>query len=50
LRSSCCFPAAVMSRSIPPPDPGQPWNCLHILTTSGYVRFTWACPGRWPFH
>ncbi len=27
LRSSCCFPAEVKTRSIPPPDPGQPWNC-----------------------
>ena len=30
---------------IPPPDPGKPWNCLHILTTLGYVwlstRRTW---------
>jgi hypothetical protein len=49
LRASCCFPAAVKTRSIPPPDPGQPWNCLHILTTSGYVRFTWAYPGSFPF-
>ena len=49
LRASCCFPSAVKTRSIPPPDPGQPWNCLHILTTSGYVRFTWACPGTFPF-
>ena len=50
LRASCCFPAVVKTRSIPPPDPGQPWNCLHILTTSGYVHsFTWACPDRWPF-
>ena len=24
LRASCCFPAAVKTRSIPPPDPGQP--------------------------
>ncbi len=47
LRSSCCFPSALKTRSIPPPDPGQPWNCLHILTTSGYVRFTWSCSDRW---
>ncbi len=39
LRGSC-FPTAGKTRSIPSPDPGQPWNCLHILTTSGYVRFT----------
>jgi hypothetical protein len=39
LRGSC-FPAAGKTRSIPSPDPGQPWNCLHILTTSGYVHFT----------
>ena len=37
LRASCCFPAEKKTRSIPPPDAGQPWNCLHILTTSGYV-------------
>ncbi len=24
LRASCCFPAVVKTRSIPPPDPGQP--------------------------
>ena len=24
LRASCCFPAAMKTRSIPPPDPGQP--------------------------
>ena len=35
LRASCCFPAEKKTRSIPPPDAGQPWNCLHILTTSG---------------
>ncbi len=34
LRVSCCF--------------GHPWNCLHILTTSGYVWLTWACPHRHP--
>jgi hypothetical protein len=49
LRSSCCFPGTVKTLSIPPPDPGQPWNCLHILTTSGYVRFTCVCPGSWSF-
>jgi hypothetical protein len=48
LRTSCCFPTEKKTRSIPPPDPGQPWNCLHILTTSGYVWLTWACPGRRP--
>ena len=46
LRTSCCFPAEKDTRSIPPPDAGQPWNCLHILTTSGYVWLTWACPDR----
>ena len=49
LRSSCCFPNAVKTRSIPPPDTGQPWNCLHILPTSEYVRFTWVCPDNWSF-
>jgi hypothetical protein len=34
LRASCCFPAEKKTHSIPPPDAGQPWNCLHILTTS----------------
>ena len=43
LRASCCFPAEKKTRSIPPPDAGQPWNCLHILTTSGYVWLTWTC-------
>ena len=41
LRASCCFAAVVKTRSIPSVDLGQPWNCLHILTTSGYVRFTY---------
>jgi hypothetical protein len=40
LRVSSCFPAEKKTRSIPPPDAGQPWNCLHILTTSGYVWLT----------
>ncbi len=40
LRASCCFPAEKKTRSIPSPDAGQPWNCLHILTTSGYVWLT----------
>ena len=40
LRASCCFPAEKKTRSIPPPDAGQPWNCLYILTTSGYVWLT----------
>ncbi len=48
LRVSCCFPAEKKTRSIPSPDVGQPWNCLHILTTSGYVWLTWACPDRRP--
>ncbi len=33
FRAPCCFPAAKKTRSIPPPDAGQPRNCLHILTT-----------------
>jgi hypothetical protein len=40
LRVSCCFPAEKKTHSIPPPDEGQPWNCFHILTTSGYVWLT----------
>ncbi len=44
LRSSYCFPVGGKTLSIPPPDPGKPWNCLHILTTSGCVHFTWVCP------
>ncbi len=48
LRASCCFPVEKKTRSIPPQDAGQPWNCLHILTTSGYIWLTWACPGRRP--
>jgi hypothetical protein len=40
LRASCCFPAEKKTRSIPSPDAGQPWNCLHILTTFGYVWLT----------
>jgi hypothetical protein len=51
LRSSSCFPAEVKTRSIPwfpSPDTGEPWNCLHILTTSWYVRFTWRWPDNFP--
>ncbi len=44
LSRSCCFPAEKKTRPIPPPDAGEPWNGLHILTTSGYVLLTWACP------
>ena len=40
LRASFCFPTEKKTHSIPPPDAGQPWNCLHILTTSGYVWLT----------
>ena len=49
LRPSCCFPAEKKTRSIPPPDAGQPWNCLHILTTSGYVWLTCPRPGHTKF-
>jgi hypothetical protein len=43
------FQGEVKIHSIPRPDPGWPWNCFHILTTSGYVRFTWPSPGTWSF-
>ncbi len=40
LRASYCFPGEKKTHSIPTPDAGQPWNFLHILTTSGYVWLT----------
>jgi hypothetical protein len=48
LRVSYCFPDEKKTRSIPTPDVEQPWNCLHILTTSGYVWLTWTYPDRRP--
>jgi hypothetical protein len=48
LRTSYCFPDENKTHSIPTPDPGQPWNCLHILTTSGYVWLTWVYLDRRP--
>jgi hypothetical protein len=38
LRVSCCFPAEKKTRSIPPPDAGQPWNCLKAY----YQAFFWV--------
>ena len=48
LRESCCFPAEKKTRSIPPPDAGQPWNCLHILTTPNVRLVDMSVP--WQTH
>ncbi len=48
LRASWCVPAEKKTRSIPPPDTGQPWNCLHILTTPNVRLVDMSVP--WQTH
>ena len=55
LRSSCCLPAAVKTRSVPPPDTGQAWNWLdplcgptvgQLLESVCHWTFVWRSSGR----